>query len=917
VAVAKQQNSPVARWQALSSAYAQACELDAGARRELLDRLRTRDAALHEQLLRMLASRDRAGDADSVGRPPRVSPPERGRTRAGTRVGPYKLIRRLGAGSLAEVWLGARADGAFRRQVAVKLLSGHVGDSRDALARRFDRERGTLASLRHPHIAGLIDAGVTDRGEAWLALDHVDGEPIDAWCDRRRLPLRERMQLFRQLLLAVQHAHAHLVIHRDLKPANILVTARGELRLLDVGIARLLGGDAPADAALARPGAAPAPPRYASPEQLTGAPLTTACDVYALGVVLYELLCGSGPYELKVETAVAVEQAIVDAAPRAPSRRAISDEAARARGTTPRRLQRVLAGELDALVLGCLGKTPAARYSSVDALLADVDRWLAGVPVLARAPSAWLRLAKFAARHRLAVGLGAAAVIALASTAGVAVMLGVQARQESARATAAREFMVGLFQRADDEKSRGADSTARELLDAGRRDVVARLAGRPALQAELLSDIARIQAGLGEHAAAFATHGERVRLHAAARDPHLRALALAEQAMAAVQMNDPARAEALASDARDAHPAADAELDARLALVDGWVALGQGDAAQALERFDQSRRVAAIAFGESDRLAIEPIRGSVAAQRRLGRFARAVELQERLAVLAARHPGFTARDRAAIEFDRIGLLYAAGRFAAVVAASGEAVARCDRLLGRDHATCRRIELGRVQALLRTGAVAAARAEERRVAAIADDRNSPSVAAEAMVVAFRIDAGGEDAGWAGRLRSFGESGVETAAGLESRALALAALAEAGLRRARPDAAARDVARGLALLGGGRDGRGSASRGRLRLLDGVAMLQRGSPAAALEVLRAAQLDFAAALGTEHPLTRLAALDVAVALQALGRRDEALALVREAEPGVTEAFGADAPTTAQVLRLRRAIEAGERLDPVEFFV
>jgi serine/threonine protein kinase len=198
---------------------------------------------------------------------------------------------------------------------------------------RFGRERNILASLRHPHIAALYDAGVTPDGQAWLALEYVEGQTISAFCDGRRLSLRERVLLFRQVLLAVQHAHANLVIHRDLKPVNILVTPQGEARLLDFGIAKLLEaeGDAIAETELTRQAGRSMTPRYASPEQLTGQPLTTACDVYQLGVVFYELICGEQPYELKVASPAQLEHAILEADPRAPSRRTLT-----ARNAAPR-----------------------------------------------------------------------------------------------------------------------------------------------------------------------------------------------------------------------------------------------------------------------------------------------------------------------------------------------------------------------------------------------------------------------------------------------------------------------------------------------------------------------------------------------------------------------------------------------------
>ncbi|HJV61566.1 MAG TPA: serine/threonine-protein kinase, partial [Albitalea sp.] len=316
-------HTPAQQWSALSALYEEADALPAHALPGWLAQLERQGHTLLPQLRRMLEARSQMETDDFLGTLPRLgdSGSGSGHWCAGRRVGPYRLVRALGEGGMAEVWLADRDDGAFRRQVAIKLPYPRPG--RETFAARFDRERDILATLRHPHIAGLYDAGVTPEGQAWLALEYVEGQPISAFCDERHLPLRERVTLFRQVLLAVQHAHANLVIHRDLKPANILVTPQGEVRLLDFGIAKLLDtpGDAIEETELTRQAGRSMTPRYASPEQLTGLPLTTACDVYSLGVVFYELMCGERPYELKVESAAQLEHAILEVEPRAMSRR--------------------------------------------------------------------------------------------------------------------------------------------------------------------------------------------------------------------------------------------------------------------------------------------------------------------------------------------------------------------------------------------------------------------------------------------------------------------------------------------------------------------------------------------------------------------------------------------------------------------
>jgi hypothetical protein len=572
---------PEQQWSALSALYEEADALPAHVLAGWLARLENARHPLLPQLRRMLEARQPIATDDFPGTLPKLSTvdarPAAGWA-AGSRVGPYRLVRPLGEGGMAQVWLAERDDGAFKRQVAVKLPYPWPG--RESFALRFDRERDILASLRHPNIAGLFDAGITKEGQAWLALEYVEGEPISTFCDRQRLGLRERVTLFRQVLLAAQHAHANLVIHRDLKPANILVTPRGEVRLLDFGIARLLEaeGNATPETELTRQAGRSLTPRYASPEQLASQPLTIACDVYSLGVVFYELLCGEQPYELKVDSPAQLEHAIMETDPRAPSRRALAEVVVQARGTSVKALRRGLAAELDAIALRCLAKQPVARYSSVDAVLADVDRWLAGEAVLARAPRAWYRFVKFAARHRLGVGLGVAAVLSLAAVAAVAVVMGIQAREESAHAVVARDFMLDLFKRADQEKSRGADITARELLEGGRKDLLSRLEGQPRLQAELLQSIGTIQMGMGEYVSADNTFADAARIYAQLGMPRETTLARVAHADNALRAGDPKRALSLLKQAKDVphRPASDAELNARLTDVERRIAIAQG-----------------------------------------------------------------------------------------------------------------------------------------------------------------------------------------------------------------------------------------------------------------------------------------------------------------------------------------------------
>ena len=331
---------------------------------------------------------------------------------AGQRIGPYELIRPLGAGGMAEVWLARRADGAFEREVALKLPL-HT-PWRSDLDQRFTREREILASLSHRNIALLFDAGFAANGQPYLALQYVLGTPLTTYCDKHRLAIRERLELFQQVLRAVQYAHANLVIHRDLKPSNILVTEDGRVQLLDFGIAKLLSDGEAKETELTRVGGRALTPEYAAPEQFTGAPITTAADIYALGVMLYALLTGQRPYPLKRDSRAALEEAILHLEPPPPSRFAGDARTAQMRASTPRKLARMLRGDLDTITLKALKKVPGERYATADAFAEDIARYLRGDVVLAQPDSIAYRVGKFAQRHWAAIAAAGAVVLKLA-----------------------------------------------------------------------------------------------------------------------------------------------------------------------------------------------------------------------------------------------------------------------------------------------------------------------------------------------------------------------------------------------------------------------------------------------------------------------------------------------------------------------
>jgi len=438
------------------------------------------------------------------------------RRSGGEQVGRYRILQEIGRGGMGRVYLAERADGQFRRRVALKVISEADPD----LHARVLAERQILAGLEHPNIGRLLDGGATEDGRPYLVLEYVDGLPVDLYCDRMRLSIRERLKLFHTVLKAVEHAHHNLVVHRDLKPSNILVTPSGEVKLLDFGIAKILnpnlaGGTAPLTRAQDRA----LTPEYASPEQVRGEAITTAADIYSLGVVLYQILSGHRPYLLPDGALPEMVRVICEEDPVPPSQR-VSGQAhsarqnggegrvalvaiARARHTTTARLHRQLKGDLDAIVMKALRKEPLRRYGSVELLSQDIQHFLDGSAVEARKGSRWYRLGKWARRHRGEAVAATLVVASLVGGAGVVTWQAGVASRERDRATSAlreseevTEFLLGLFQASDPWESPGGEVTALDLLGRG----VTRandLGEEPLVQARMLEVMAEAHRNLG------------------------------------------------------------------------------------------------------------------------------------------------------------------------------------------------------------------------------------------------------------------------------------------------------------------------------------------------------------------------------------------------------------------------------------
>lgn len=474
-------------WARISPLLEQALDVPPEQRDAWLDSLPLQDVGLKDTLRDLLARASGPETGALLATLPKVDADADAAMHAeGDVVGPYRLVRRLGVGGMGEVWLADRIDGLMQqRSVALKLPHGPF---RGDLAARIAREREILAALDHPNIARLYDAGVAADRQPYLALEHVDGQRIDRYCEAQHLGVAARLRLFLQAARAVAYAHSQVVVHRDIKPSNLLVDAQGQVKLLDFGIAKILAEgerDAPE---LTQQGMRVLTPDYASPEQIAGLSVGTRSDVYSLGVLLFEMLTGTRPYRLKRNTRAELEEAILAAQVPPPSG-VVVDPA----------LRRALHGDIDTIVLKVLKKPVAERYASVDALVDDIERHLSDRPVLARPESVWYRGGKFIVRNRLAVGTAAALLLTACVGAGAALWQARIAIAERQRAEDVKDFVAGIFQEANPYEGIGKkDLSAVDLLKQADKRLGAALIGRSAARVELGNTIGASLLGLGD-----------------------------------------------------------------------------------------------------------------------------------------------------------------------------------------------------------------------------------------------------------------------------------------------------------------------------------------------------------------------------------------------------------------------------------
>lgn len=503
------------RWERVESILDAALTTEPTAWPALLDSACSGDPELRRQVEGLLARLDNATGflasppasvaaalvAEGVDYTPRSTP-------VGRRFGAYRIVREIGRGGMSRVFLAERADGAFEQQVAIKLLRPGMDSELDR--GRFRAERQILASLNHPNIARLLDGGISPEGEPFLVMEHVDGSPIDAYCEQNRTSIHDRLRLFAKVARAVQYAHTNLIVHRDLKPSNVLVTPDGEVKLLDFGVAKLIQPGL-SKAATTQAGHRWFTPEYAAPEQLAGGSITTLTDVYQLGVVLYRLLSGRLPFTGSDRSLVELESAILSRDPPPPSLISLDEGSAR----------NALRGDLDAVVLKALRKEPGERYGAAEEMALDIERYLRAEPVLARRGGRLYQLRRLVRRRRIETTAG---VLAFAAIVGGSLLAVSQAsRAESERrlaAAAAREseavtaFVMNLFQASDPTEARGDTLTARDLVRRAHARAE-KLRGQPLVQARMFEATARLYSLLGEPGEAHTLLVRALALHAA------------------------------------------------------------------------------------------------------------------------------------------------------------------------------------------------------------------------------------------------------------------------------------------------------------------------------------------------------------------------------------------------------------------
>ncbi|MBK9776315.1 MAG: serine/threonine protein kinase [bacterium] len=660
-------------------------DLPAGERRAALEAMADSDPGLVREVSAIIDEAEKTSPGLATGGSPYPSAIDAAAGLVGQKLGHYEIIRLVGLGGMGAVYEALRVEDGYQRRVAIKLVRTEFNQA-PTLA-RFKREQRILARLQHRNIATLLDGGISPDGRPFLVMEYIEGEPITTWCDRRGLTVTQRLSLFRQVCAAVQHAHRNLVIHRDLKPGNILVTADGDVKLLDFGVGKLLDPQVEEELPLTRGGICAFTPEYASPEQIRGETLTTASDVYSLGAVLYELLTGRRAHP-EPGSVGALQRAVLADPVKRPSAAATAEAAQRCGEKNLERLHQRLSGELDNIILLALRPEPELRYPSVEALADDLRCWLEGAPV--KAQHGWLgyRLKKFLRRNRAVTSVTVLLVLAL--TAGM-VATGIEARyarRAQLQAERVSNFLEVLLQSVRPASGR-RDVMVSEVLDAASKRLGTEMVDEPEVRARLEEVIGQSEAAIGRLDEAQRHLGEAASLQEqiAGRRSVPYVMVLTHVASAYLSSGELANADSVVNEALTVKRSLTAEPDtlyASLLGMRGSIANARGDAAAAEQAHREVLDIRMRLLGKDAELVGSSLNNLAVALGTQGRWAAAESLQwASLAIAKIHHPP-PSLEVTNVENSLATALDLQGKDSEAEAMYADVLAQRERLLGREH-----------------------------------------------------------------------------------------------------------------------------------------------------------------------------------------------------------------------------------------